>query len=91
MFWLVVFHIRSSEPYYIGIHLLLTLFTLTTSFDFAKIDQQANLRYYSELGEASQKDGIENVRYKQFIYVGSTDLFNLYYNLTEKRGEVVRK
>ncbi|WP_412465766.1 hypothetical protein [Pedobacter sp. KLB.chiD] len=91
MFWLVVFHIRSFEPHYIGIHLLLTIFALMASFDMALIDQQANLRYYSELGKASQRDGIENVRYKQFIYVGSTDLFNLYYNLNEKRGEVVRK
>jgi len=91
MLWLVVFHIRSFEFPYLGIHLLLTIFALTAFFYITKIDGQVNLRYYSELGEASRGDGIENVRYKQFIYVGSTDLFNLYYNLTENRGEVLRK
>jgi len=91
MFWLVVFHIRSFELNYMGIHLLLTIFAWTVFFDVTRIDGQVNLRYYSELGAASQGDGIENVRYKKFIYVGSTDFFNLYYNLSENRGEVVRK
>jgi small-conductance mechanosensitive channel len=91
VFWLVVFHIRSFELHYIGIHLLLIIFALTAFFDITRIDGEVNRRYYSELGEALQGDGIENVRYKKFIYVGSTDFFNLYYNLSENRGEVVRK
>lgn len=91
IFWLLVFHIRSFELNYIGIHLLLTIFTLTAFFGLARIEQQVNMRYYSELGAASEGDGIENVGYKKFIYVGSTDFFNLYYNLSENRGEVVRK
>ncbi|WP_143009135.1 hypothetical protein [Pedobacter terrae] len=74
-----------------SIHLLLTIFTLTAFFGLTRIEQQVNMRYYSELGAASQGDGIENTGYKKFIYVGSTDFFNLYYNLSENRGEVVRK
>lgn len=91
VFWLVVFHIRSFELHYIGIHLLLIIFALTAFFDITKIDRQVNMRYYSELGETLPSGGIENVRYNKFIYVGSTDFFNLYYNLSENRGEVVRK
>lgn len=91
MLWLVVFHIRSFEPHYIGIHLLLTAFALTAFFDIARIDQQVNLRYYAQQQEDSQEGGGEKTGYKQFIYVGKTDLFNLYYNLSERRGEVVRR
>ncbi|SDH58993.1 hypothetical protein SAMN05421827_13028 [Pedobacter terrae] len=91
VFWLMIFHIRSFELNYMSIHLLLTIFTLTAFFGLTRIEQQVNMRYYSELGAASQGDGIENTGYKKFIYVGSTDFFNLYYNLSENRGEVVRK
>ncbi len=91
VFWLVVYHIRSFEHNYMGIHLLLTIFALTVFFGITRIDRQVDLRYYSDLGQVSGRDGIENLRYKKFIYVGSTDFFNLYYNLSENRGEVVRK